>query len=635
MSMGHVPGGRGGGGGGGWAQMRSMRRDRTVLEHRVARGTARRMLSFARPYRRTLVVFMLAVVLDAVVTALNPLILRSLIDKGIIGKDQTLVVQLALLAAALAVADAGLSIVERRISAAIGEGLIYDMRSKVFRHIQSMPIAFFSRTQTGALISRLNNDVIGAQQAFTDLLSNVVGNAVLVVIVLATMFVLSWQITLVALLLLPIFLIPARRVGQRVGSMMREGLDVNAEMNMVMTERFNVSGAMLVKLFGRPEDEAANFETKAAQVRDIGVTQATYSRVFFISLTLTASLATAFAYGFGGVAAIHGTLQVGTVVALTAYLARLYGPLTQLSSVQLDVMTTLVSFERLFEVLDLEPTVVEAASAVSIPSGPARVTFSQVDFTYPTADEVSLASLEAVAVLDQTRSGQVLHDVSFTIEPGTMTALVGPSGAGKTTISALLSRFYDPTDGQVAINGVDLRDATFSSLSDTVGVVTQDVHLFHDTLRANLLYARPEASDDDLARALDHAQISRLVASLPRGLDTVVGERGYRLSGGEKQRVALARLLLKAPAVVVLDEATAHLDAESEAAVQQALAETLEGRTSLVIAHRLSTIRDADQIIVVEAGRVAEVGDHQELLARGGLYADLYETQFATQALED
>ena len=635
MSMGHVPGGRGGGGGGGWAQMRSMRRDRTVLEHRVARGTARRMLSFARPYRRTLVVFMLAVVLDAVVTALNPLILRSLIDKGIIGKDQTLVVQLALLAAALAVADAGLSIVERRISAAIGEGLIYDMRSKVFRHIQSMPIAFFSRTQTGALISRLNNDVIGAQQAFTDLLSNVVGNAVLVVIVLATMFVLSWPITLVALLLLPIFLIPARRVGQRVGSMMREGLDVNAEMNMVMTERFNVSGAMLVKLFGRPEDEAANFETKAAQVRDIGVTQATYSRVFFISLTLTASLATAFAYGFGGVAAIHGTLQVGTVVALTAYLARLYGPLTQLSSVQLDVMTTLVSFERLFEVLDLEPSVVEAASAVSIPSGPARVTFSQVDFTYPTADEVSLASLEAVAVLDQTRSGQVLHDVSFTIEPGTMTALVGPSGAGKTTISALLSRFYDPTDGQVAINGVDLRDATFSSLSDTVGVVTQDVHLFHDTLRANLLYARPEASDDDLARALDHAQISRLVASLPRGLDTVVGERGYRLSGGEKQRVALARLLLKAPAVVVLDEATAHLDAESEAAVQQALAETLEGRTSLVIAHRLSTIRDADQIIVVEAGRVAEVGDHQELLARGGLYADLYETQFASQALED
>ena len=635
MSMGHVPGGRGGGGGGGWAQMRSMRRDRTVLEHRVARGTARRMLSFARPYRRTLVVFMLAVVLDAVVTALNPLILRSLIDKGIIGKDQTLVVQLALLAAALAVADAGLSIVERRISAAIGEGLIYDMRSKVFRHIQSMPIAFFSRTQTGALISRLNNDVIGAQQAFTDLLSNVVGNAVLVVIVLATMFVLSWPITLVALLLLPIFLIPARRVGQRVGSMMREGLDVNAEMNMVTTERFNVSGAMLVKLFGRPEDEATNFETKAAKVRDIGVTQATYSRVFFISLTLTASLATAFAYGFGGVAAIHGTLQVGTVVALTAYLARLYGPLTQLSSVQLDVMTTLVSFERLFEVLDLEPTVVEAASAVSIPSGPARVAFSQVDFTYPTADEVSLASLEAVAVLDQTRSGQVLHDVSFTIEPGTMTALVGPSGAGKTTISALLSRFYDPTDGQVAINGVDLRDATFSSLSDTVGVVTQDVHLFHDTLRANLLYARPEASEDDLARALDHAQISRLVASLPRGLDTVVGERGYRLSGGEKQRVALARLLLKAPAVVVLDEATAHLDAESEAAVQQALAETLEGRTSLVIAHRLSTIRDADQIIVVEAGRVAEVGDHQELLARGGLYADLYETQFATQALED
>lgn len=633
MSMGHVPGGRGGGGG--WAQMRSMRRDRSVLKHRVAPGTARRMLSFARPYRRTLAVFMVAVVLDAIVTALNPLILRSLIDKGIIGKDQILVVQLALLAAGLAIADAGLSVVERRISAAIGEGLIYDMRSKVFRHIQAMPVAFFSRTQTGALISRLNNDVIGAQQAFTDLLSNVVGNAVLVVIVLATMFVLSWPITLVALILLPLFLIPARRVGQRVGAMMREALDVNAEMNMVMTERFNVSGAMLVKLFGRPEDEATTFESKAAKVRDIGVAQATYSRVFFISLTLTASLATAFTYGFGGVAAIHGTLQVGTVVALTAYLARLYGPLTQLSSVQLDVMTTLVSFERLFEVLDLEPTVTESSTARPIPPGPARVSFSHVEFTYPTAEEVSLASLEAVAVLDQTRSGQVINDVSFAIEPGTMTALVGPSGAGKTTLSALLSRFYDPTSGVVSINGVDLREATFASLSDTVGVVTQDVHLFHDTLRANLLYARPDVSEQELATALEHAQIARLVASLPRGLDTVVGERGYRLSGGEKQRVALARLLLKAPTVVVLDEATAHLDAESEAAVQQALAETLEGRTSLVIAHRLSTIRDADQIIVVEDGEVAEVGNHQELLESGGLYADLYETQFATQGFED
>ncbi len=611
--------------------MRSMRKDRSVLEHRVAKGTTRRILSFALPYRRILIIFLGAVVVDAVVAAINPLILRAIIDKGILAKNSQLVVTLAMVAAGLAIFDAGLSLIERRISAKIGESLIYDMRAKVFRHIQSMPLAFFSRTQTGALISRLNNDVIGAQQAFTDLLSNVVGSAVLVVIVLITMALLSWQITVVSLLLLPLFIIPARRVGQRVGSMMREGYELNAEMNMVMTERFNVSGALLVKLFGRPRDEAAMFEDRAGKVRDIGIAQATYSRIFFISLTLTASLATAFAYGFGGVAAINGGLQVGTVVALTAYLGRLYGPLTQLSSVQLDVMSTLVSFERLFEVLDLEPMVQEAKDAHVIPDGPATVRFDEVRFSYPTAEQVSLASLEAVAVLDRSESGQVINDVSFEIPPGTMTALVGSSGAGKTTLSSLLSRLYDVDGGSISINGTELKEATFSSLQDTVGVVTQDVHLFHDSLRANLAYARPEATDDEIMEALAQAQIAELVVSLPGGLDTVVGERGYRLSGGEKQRVALARLLLKAPRVVVLDEATAHLDAESEALVQAALAKTLKGRTSLVIAHRLSTIRDADQILVLDAGRIAERGDHQSLLLAGGLYADLYRTQFASQ----
>ena len=630
MSMGHSMG-KGGPPGSAISMMRSMRKDRSVLEHRVAKGTTRRILSFALPYRRILIIFLGAVVVDAVVAAINPLILRAIIDKGILAKNSQLVVTLAMVAAGLAIFDAGLSLIERRISARIGESLIYDMRAKVFRHIQSMPLAFFSRTQTGALISRLNNDVIGAQQAFTDLLSNVVGSAVLVVIVLITMALLSWQITVVSLLLLPLFIIPARRVGQRVGSMMREGYELNAEMNMVMTERFNVSGALLVKLFGRTSAEAAMFEERAGKVRDIGIAQATYSRIFFISLTLTASLATAFAYGFGGVAAINGGLQVGTVVALTAYLGRLYGPLTQLSSVQLDVMSTLVSFERLFEVLDLEPMVQETKDAQAIPDGPATVRFDEVRFSYPTAEQVSLASLEAVAVLDRSESGQVINDVSFEIPPGTMTALVGSSGAGKTTLSSLLSRLYDVDGGSISINGTELKEATFSSLQDTVGVVTQDVHLFHDSLRANLAYARPEATDDEIMEALAHAQIAELVVSLPGGLDTVVGERGYRLSGGEKQRVALARLLLKAPRVVVLDEATAHLDAESEALVQAALAKTLKGRTSLVIAHRLSTIRDADQILVLDAGRIAERGDHQSLLLAGGLYADLYRTQFASQ----
>ena len=622
--------------GGGRMGMRSMRQNRNILEHRIKKGTLPRILQFARPYRRMLVVFLIAVILGAVASSVAPLLLRAIIDTivrghGTTGHREGLIIGLSLLTAGLAIVDAILSLFERRISAVIGESLIYDLRAKVFGHIQEMPIAFFSRTQTGALISRLNNDVIGAQQAFTDLFSNVVGNLILVAIVLATMFYLSWQITLVSLVLLPVFLIPARRVGRRLGTFFQRGMELNAEMNMVMTERFNVSGAMLVKLFGRPKDELDYFERRAGQVRDIGIHQATYQRFFFVALSLTASLATAFAYGFGGVSALHGTLAVGTVVALTAYLGRLYGPLTSLSNLNIDYMSAMVSFERLFEVLDLEPMIKESSTAVPIPDGPARLVFDHVDFSYPGAEEVSLASLEAVARLDDTPRTDVLHNVSFSVEPGSMTALVGHSGAGKTTISMLVSRLYDVDHGSITLNGVDVRESTTASLNAMVGVVTQDPHLFHDSLRANLLFAKPDATPAEVEGALRAAQIWDLVESLPLGLETVVGERGYRLSGGEKQRVALARLLLKAPRMVVLDEATAHLDAESEAAVQRALDETMSTRTSLVIAHRLSTIRNADQILVVESGAIIQSGTHAELFVEGGVYRDLYETQFAQQ----
>jgi ATP-binding cassette subfamily B protein len=620
-----------GGGGGGRMGLRSLSRDRKILEHRIKKGTLPRILKFARHYRSALIFFLTVVVLDAVLSSVSPLILREIIDVGIYKHHARLVVGLAVVTAVLAIGDAGLQMIERRISAVIGEGLIYDLRVEVFRHIQEMPIAFFSRTQTGALISRLNNDVVGAQQAFTDLFSNVVGNVILVGIILVVMFLLSWPITLVALVLVPVFLIPARTVGRRLGTLFQRGMELNAEMNMVMSERFNVAGAMLVKLFGRPTEERENFDDRARQVRDIGIHQATYQRFFFISLTLTASLATAFAYGFGGVEAVHGVLAVGTVVALTAYLGRLYGPLTQLSSLNIDYMSAMVSFERLFEVLDLEPMIKESPNPKTIPAGPAELRFNHVEFSYPGAEDVSLASLEAVARLDDSPRTSVLHDVSFVVEPGTMTALVGPSGAGKTTISMLVSRLYDVDSGSVTINGVDLRDASTTSLNATVGVVTQDAHLFHDTLRANLVFAKPDATDDEIGTALASAQIADLVASLPLGLATVVGERGYRLSGGEKQRVALARLLLKAPHLVVLDEATAHLDAESEAAVQRALDETMSQRTSLVIAHRLSTIRNATQILVVDDGRIVERGTHGELHAQSGLYRDLYETQFKGQ----
>ena len=543
--------------------------------------------------------------------------------------------QLALVVAGLAVLDGGVNLIQRWYSARIGEGLIYDMRSQVYDHVQRMPIAFFTRTQTGALISRLNNDVLGAQQAFTGTLSSVVSNLLTVTLVIAAMLTLSWQITLVSLVLLPVFLLPARLLGARLQHVTRESYGLDAQMNATMTERFNVAGALLVKLYGRPEREAAAFREKAGRVRDIGVILAMYSRVFFVALSLVAALATAITYGMGGVLAAQRTLEIGTLVALTAYLARLYGPLTALSNVRVDVMTALVSFERVFEVLDLTPAIADKPDAVELPRTAATIDFDNVDFRYPSAEEVSLASLEAVAVLDKKIPQQVLHGVSFSAQPGELVALVGPSGAGKTTISQLVTRMYDVQAGSVRVGGCDVRDVTLQSLRDAVGVVTQDPHMFHATIGENLRHARDGATDEQLWAALDAAQVGDLVRSLPDGLDTVVGERGYRLSGGEKQRIAIARVLLKEPGIVVLDEATAHLDSESEVAVQRALATALQGRTSLVIAHRLSTIQDADRILVVDGGRVVDSGRHEDLLARGGLYAELYRTQFQRQKTAD
>jgi ATP-binding cassette subfamily B protein len=620
---------------GGWGLMRSLRSEESTRQHQLTPGIVRRIAGFARPYRGALAVFLVLIVVEAIVGAVNPLIYRAIIDNGILGHNVNLVAVLAGAVAGLAIFDAVLGLAQRWISARVGEGLIFDMRTKVFAHINEMPISFFTRTQTGALISRLNNDVMGAQQAFTDTFSSVVGNIIGVSITLVAMFFLSWQITLLSLVLLPVFLLPARWVGRRLASITRESYNLNAQMNTTMSERFNVSGALLVKLFGHPDNEVQGFAAKARRVRDIGILQAMYARVFMTSLLLTASLATALVYGLGGAQAARGTLMVGTVVALTAYLNRLYGPLTALSNVQLDIMTALVSFDRVFEVLDLPPMIAEKPDAVPIPRGPATIEFDHVDFRYPAAEEVSLASLESVAVLERTNNQQVLFDVSFTAKPGQLVALVGPSGAGKTTLSHLVPRLYDVRAGAVRINGVDVRDATLASIRAITGVVTQDAHLFHETIRSNLLYAKPDATDAELFEALRNAQILTLVETLPDGLDTLVGDRGYRLSGGEKQRIALARLLLKAPDIVVLDEATAHLDSESEAAVQEALRRALTGRTSLVIAHRLSTVREADVILVIDQGRIVERGTHTALLAGGGLYAELYRTQFEGQAEQD
>ncbi|MGH3471974.1 MAG: ABC transporter ATP-binding protein [Nocardioidaceae bacterium] len=592
-------------------------------------GTTRRILGYARPYNRHIAWFLVLVVLDAMLVVATPLLFKQIIDNGVLKHDGGLVTRLALVVAALAVADAGLTLAQRWYSARIGEGLIFDLRTRVFGHVQRLPLAFFSRTQTGSLVSRLNSDVMGAQTAFTSTLSGVVSNVISLLLVGATMALLSWQITVLALVILPVFLLPAKWAGRRLSGLTRSQMQSNALLAARMTERFQVAGAMLVKLFGRPAQEQSEFESNAGEVRDLGVQIAMTGRIFFSALTLVAALATALVYGVGGHLVISGTVTVGTLLALTALMARLYGPLTSLSNVRVDIMTALVSFERVFEVLDLEPMIKEPAVPVDVTLLPASIQFDHVGFRYPTADEVSLASLEVVSGPDSRASQDVLDDVSFTVEPGQMVALVGPSGAGKTTVTYLVARMYDATQGTVRVGGIDVRDAAQKSLHDMVGYVTQDAHMFHDTIRANLLYAEPDADDAAMRAALNAAQIGDLVASLPDGLDTVVGERGYRLSGGERQRLAIARLLLKAPRIVVLDEATAHLDSESEYAVQRALDTALTGRTSLVIAHRLSTVRTADKIFVVDQGRVVESGTHDELLAAGGLYQVLYQTQFA------
>jgi ATP-binding cassette subfamily B protein len=617
-----------------WRVAHSYRRDRSVAATKLAPGTLKRVLSFGRPYRRELSIFMVTVVLDALIGVATPILAGKVISEIAGGHGSgTVIIRIALAIAVLAVIDSGLSLVQRWYSSRIGEGLIYDLRTRVFNHVQRMPIAFFTRTQTGALISRLNNDVSGAQQAFTSTLSGVVSNAISLVLTAGVMFTLSWQITALSLVLVPLFVVPARYVGRRLQAITRESYQLNASMNTTMTERFNVSGAILVKLFGRPAQEERSFGERAGRVRDIGVTSAMYGRTFFVALTMVAALAQALTYGLGGWYAVNGKMDAGTVVTLALLLSRLYGPLTALSNVRVDVMSALVSFERVFEVLDLPPMIDDKPGAVDLPAGARTVEFRDVRFAYPTAEEVSLASLEDVAVLDSAPSQEVLHGVSFRAEPGQLVALVGPSGAGKSTISMLVPRVYDVSSGAVEVGGRDVREVTQSSLRDAIGVVTQDAHLFHETIRENLVYARPDATDEDLWESLDAAQMADLVRSLPDRLDTVVGDRGYRLSGGEKQRLAIARLLLKQPTIVILDEATAHLDSESELAVQRALSAALVGRTSLVIAHRLSTILAADQILVIDDGNLVESGTHAELLAVDGLYAELYRTQFERQSL--
>ncbi|TDD35409.1 ABC transporter ATP-binding protein [Actinomadura sp. KC06] len=643
--------------GNGWQVMASFRKDGSVTQQKLKPGTVGRIAGYARPYVRELVLFLTLNSFAALIVVANPLLLKAIIDRGILPGRQDLVIWLAVAVAGLALVEAVLGLAQRWYSARIGEGLIYDLRSQVFAHVQRQPVAFFMRAQTGSLVSRLNNDVIGAQRAITTTLSSVVSNVLSLAMVLVTMMILSWQVTLIALLLLPIFVLPAKWVGKRLQRVSREQMVLDAEMGSLMTERFNVAGAMLAKLYGRPSEEEENFRGRAARVRDVGVVAAMYGRVFFTALTLVAALATAMVYGVGGALVVDGSFEIGTLVALATLLTRMYGPLTALSNVHVDVMTALVSFDRVFEVLDLKPLIRDrddarpldearpldkarrasdekAPSLTKAPKAPS-IEFDHVRFAYPSAEEVSLASLESIARTDTAPGREVLHDVDFTAAPGRLVALVGPSGAGKSTITHLVSRLYDVSEGAVRIGGVDVRDVTLESLRAEIGVVSQDAHLFHDTIRENMRYARPDASDAEILAALDAAQIGGLVAAMSEGLDTVVGDRGYRLSGGEKQRLAIARLLLKAPSVVVLDEATAHLDSESEAAVQRALRTALAGRTSLVIAHRLSTIREADQILVIDGGRVAERGRHEELLLQGGLYAELYRTQFSHQRDEE
>lgn len=621
-----------GAGGGAQSVMRSLTRDSSVKDIKLKSGTIPRILQFAKPYKIYLMFFLLTIIADSFLTVAPPLLLKNLIDKGVIPKDGRVVTELALLVGVIALLDTGVNLASRWFSSRIGEGLIYEMRTQVFAHIQRQSIAFFTRTQTGALISRINSDVIGAQNAFTNTLSGVLSNLLTLTLVAAAMITLSWQITLASLALLPLFLIPSKFIGKKIQKLTLASFNLNAEMSSNMTERFNVSGALLVNLYGEPVKERESFRMKARRVADMGIQTAMLSRIFFMTITTIAALATAFAYGIGGHLAISGSITVGSLLAITTLLARLYGPLTSLSNVRVDVMTALVSFERVFEVLDLEPMVQDRVGAISVPAVSPSIEFDHVQFSYPTASEISLASLELAARTEMVDSGIVLADISFYCEPGSFTAIVGPSGAGKSTISGLVPRLYDVTQGDIKVAGVDIREISLASLRNEIGVVTQDSHMFHDTIEANLRYAKSNATLQEIQSACEAAQIWSFISGLPNGLNTIVGERGHRLSGGERQRLAIARLLLKAPSIVILDEATAHLDSENEALVQAALEVALVGRTSIVIAHRLSTIQKADQILVLEAGRVVERGTHEYLVGLGGLYFDLYQRQVLNSA---
>ena len=609
---------------------RSMTADPSVKSQKLKAGTIPRIISYGAPYKKQIAIFLFTVIIEALLVISSPLLLRELIDKGVVPKDSALVTKLALLVGLLAVVDALFNIFGRWFSARIGEGLIYDLRSEVFAHIQRQSIAFFTRTQTGALISRINSDVMGAQQAFTGTLSGVVSNVVSLILVVTTMLILSWQITIVSLLLLPLFLLPTKWVGKRIQALTRDAFNLNATMSSTMTERFNVSGALLVALYGKPTQEESFFRSRARKVADIGIQTAMLNRIFFVGITSVAAVATAFAYGIGGQLAIAGSISVGTLLAITALLARLYGPLTALSNVRIDVMTALVSFERVFEVLDLHPMIVDRPDAKQLIAKNLDVEFKDVSFSYPRAEEISLASLESVSKPETVDSGQVLKGISFSAPAGTLTAIVGPSGAGKTTISGLLPRLYDVTEGGIFINGEDIRGYSIASLRESIGVVMQDAHLFHESISENLRYAKSDATEEEMIEACKAAQIWDLISSLPNGFDTMVGERGHRLSGGEKQRLAIARLLLKAPSIVILDEATAHLDSENEELVQAALHHALRGRTSLVIAHRLSTVMEANQILVLEKGVIVERGKHEELIQGAGLYSELFARQDIT-----